>query len=87
MEEIRLFENENGYITEDIENNRIKVYIYSVCNYDGIIGKSLNENWYNYKSGLYQSWSTTGYYANYFNKYADRNTVIESAKNDIKYID
>lgn len=85
--EVKLFENKNGYITEDIENDRIKVYLYSVCNYDGIVDKSLNENWYNYKTGLYQSWTSIDYYANYFNKYKDRATAIEAAKNDINYME
>lgn len=88
MEETRIYENENGYIIDDIENSCIKVFSYGVCNYDGIIDKSLNENRYNYKTGLYQSWDSIGrYYANYFDKYKDKATVIESAKRDIKYID
>lgn len=88
---ISLKKNENlikatkkGYITENPKEKRICIYKYSVANYDGIIDKSISETWFNYETGLFQEWTGYGnHYANYYDKYKDRNVVIEKANNMI----
>ncbi len=75
----KIYETSKGYVVEDTEQCVLTVFEHTVRNFDGILGDDLNETRYNYKTGLYQSWSTTGYFARYFDKYKDREVALECA--------
>lgn len=80
MEGNTLFKNENGYAVEIPKDCQIKIYEYGVQSFDGIIDKTVWETWVNYKTGLYQSWSATGYFAKYMDIYKSREAALREAK-------
>lgn len=80
-----ILENQNGYVTEDKRVGVIKIYTYSVADYDGIKDKCTYESWYNYITGLWQSWNATGYQAGYADVYKDREYVLKRARKAIEY--
>lgn len=68
----RIMDTSNGYAEEDAQEKKFYVYTYTMRNYDGIYDRDVNETVINYETGLFQEWSTTGYYANYFDDYKGR---------------
>lgn len=75
---------DKGYILENKEEGQIKVYTYGVRSYDGIIGDTVNEEWFNYKTGLHQSWSSCGYHAGYYDPYKDESYARKIARQSIE---
>lgn len=74
----RIYETPRGYVEE--EGNVIFLYTYGLASYDGIIDKFVSETRINYETGLYQEWTSTNYYANYFDKYkGNREKALEEA--------
>lgn len=84
MADDKLFENENGYAIDKISENRIEVYEYTLGDYERIKDSAVAETWINYETGLYQSWSSTGYFANYIDLYKVKDVAIMEAKRLLK---
>lgn len=78
-----LFESSKGKVVEDVENSKITAYRKSTRDFDGITDSYVYETTINYRTGLYTSESCTGYYANYFDKYKDREKAIEAAIREV----
>ena len=78
-----LFESIKGKVVEDVENSKIIAYRKSIRDFDGITDSYVYETTINYRTGLYTSESCTGYYADYFDKYKNREKAIEAAIREI----
>ena len=84
MSGIKLFENEKGYAIDETDEKRIKVYEYTVGDYDGIKDSAIAETWINYETGLYQSWTPIRYEACYIDLYREKDVAIMEAKRLLK---
>ena len=82
--EVRIFNNDNGFISENATEGYIKIMKKSVRNFDGIPDTYYNETRINYRTGLYQAWSATGYNANFYEQYKDRDSVLKYATRTLK---
>ena len=80
----KIFQNNNGFIEENQEDTCIRVMQKKICNEDGVISSGYNELRINYKTGLYQLWSTCGYRAEYYDWCKERKAVISHGKRMLK---
>lgn len=76
----KVFENQNGYIMENKEYGYIVIIGKVVRNSDGLIEPHHNETRINYKTGLFQSWTSSEYAEIYYDWCKDRNAVISHGK-------
>lgn len=84
MKETVIFKSDNGFISENKTEGYIKIMKKSARNFDGIMDNHYNETRINYRTGLYQAWSATGYSANFYEQYKGRDNVIEYAMQRLK---
>lgn len=82
----QVFSNQNGYISEDTEEGSIQIMVKCTRNLDGIVSNDYHQKKINYKTGLYQDWAATGYYANYYEQYKNRKTAMQHGLSLLKVI-
>ena len=78
-----LFESNKGKVMEDVENSTITIRRKGLRDFDGVTDSYTYTSTINYETGLYTSESCTGYYANYFDKYKNREKAIEAAIREV----